>query len=66
MLIHLQDILRLQETAGKTGAITVEAPGFARAVLTDLLERDIAALAIRNGRIDVGLRPSGWAGLRLR
>jgi hypothetical protein len=39
--------------------------GFAKAVAADLLERDRTPLAIRDGAVEVDLRPHGYAALRL-
>ncbi|MHC4401495.1 MAG: hypothetical protein ACYTG0_17625 [Planctomycetota bacterium] len=39
--------------------------GYARAVETDLLERDRTALEIINGKVDLPLTAHGYAGLPL-
>lgn len=58
-------ILRLWELAGRQGAISIPVKGFGRAVLTDLLERDLAPTAIDQGNISLELKPHGFAALRL-
>ena len=59
-------ILRLWETAGKAGPVAVwMRRGFKRAILTDLLERDIKELKVEHGQVQVDMRPHGFAALRL-
>jgi hypothetical protein len=58
-------ILRIQETAGRSGAIEIRVPGYKQAVLTDLLERDLKKLEIRDGHVTVDLRANGYAAIRL-
>jgi hypothetical protein len=58
-------VLRVWETAGQTGPLRIGVSGLGKAVATDLLERDGSALAVRDGAIDVELRPHGHAALRL-
>jgi hypothetical protein len=58
-------ILRLWETAGKTGPLTIAATGYKRAVQTDLLERDLKELTMADGRITLDIRPHGFAAVRL-
>ena len=58
-------ILRLRETAGRAGPLRIPVRGFTRAVRTDLLERDLAPLAVRDGAVTVDLRPYGLAAVRL-
>jgi len=58
-------ILRLWETAGRTGPIDVGVRGFRKAVRTDLLERDTKQLAVADGRVAVDLPPHGFAAVRL-
>jgi len=58
-------ILRLWETAGCDGPLAVGVPGFRRAVLTDLLERDLQELKVEGGAVNVPLRPHGLAAVRL-
>jgi hypothetical protein len=58
-------ITRLWETAGKTGPCLVDVRGYKRAILTDLLERDLKELPIRDGAVTVDLRRFGLAAMRL-
>jgi len=58
-------ILRLWETAGKAGPVAVWVRGFKRVILTDLLERDIKELKIEDERVQVDMRPHGFAAVRL-
>ena len=58
-------ILRIQETAGRSGAIEIRVPGYREAMSTDLLERDRKRLDIRDGRVTVDLKANGFAVLRL-
>jgi hypothetical protein len=58
-------ILRIQETAGRSGAIEIRVPGYREVVLTDLLERDRKRLEIRGGRVTVDLKAYGFAVMRL-
>ncbi len=59
-------ILRLWETAGRSGPIEVNVAGFGKAVQTDLLERDLQPLPVENGRVRLELKPHGFAAVRLR
>ena len=58
-------ILRVQETAGKTDPVTVNVWNVKRAVATDLLERDREPLLVKDGRIELPIRPLGFATVRL-
>ena len=58
-------LLRVWETAGRSGPLDVAAHGFRRAVLTDLLEREIRPLPIRSGHLQVPLNTLGFAAVRL-
>ena len=58
-------ILRIQETAGRSGALEIRVPGYRDVVLTDLLERDRRRLEIRGGRVTVDLKANGFAVMRL-
>jgi alpha-mannosidase len=58
-------ILRLWETAGKAGPLAISVRSFKRAILTDLLERDIKELKVEGGAVKIDLRPHGFAALRL-
>ncbi|MFN7998745.1 MAG: hypothetical protein U0Q18_34295 [Bryobacteraceae bacterium] len=58
-------ILRLWETAGRAGPLRVRIHDFRKAMLTDLLERDLSALPIRAGQVSVDLRRYGFSAIRL-
>jgi len=58
-------LLRLRETAGRAGPIEIGVSGFRKAVLTDLLERDINPLEIQDGKVRVDVRGNGLAAVRL-
>jgi hypothetical protein len=58
-------ILRIQETAGRSGTLGIRAPGYREAALTDLLERDLKPLAIHGGSVTVDLKANGFAAIRL-
>jgi hypothetical protein len=58
-------VLRIRETAGESGPLTIDAPGWRRAVRLDLLEREQAALPIIAGRLTVDVPAHGFAALRL-
>jgi len=58
-------ILRLWETAGRTGPLTLEVPGFKRVLLCDLLEADQKELPVAGGKVEVVLPGHGFACLRL-
>ena len=58
-------ILRLQETAGKSGPLEITVEGYSKAWLTDLLERDLKPLAITGGMVTLDLKPNGLAAVRL-
>jgi hypothetical protein len=58
-------VVRLWETAGRSGPIDIDTKGYKRVFLTDLLERNIEELPIADGRAILNLRPHGFAGLRL-
>jgi alpha-mannosidase len=58
-------ILRIQETAGRSGAMDIRIPGYREAALTDLLERDLRRLEIHDGHVTVDLKANGFAVLRL-
>ena len=58
-------ILRLWETAGAGGPITVKVPGYRQAVQTDLLERDRGPLKIDGGAVTFDLPAYGLAAVRL-
>ena len=58
-------VLRLRETAGRSGPLTIEVPRFRRAVLLDLLEREKGALPITEGKLQLDLPANGFAAIRL-
>jgi len=58
-------ILRLWETAGIDNPYWVDVRGYRRAILTDLLERDIKELPVTDGGVEVPIRPHGFAAVRL-
>ena len=58
-------IVRLWETGGQSGSISISTTGYARAFRTDLLERNIEELPMVNGRLKFDLNSYGFAGLRL-
>ena len=58
-------ILRVWETAGRPEPIPVAVRGFARAVRTDLLERDLEELTIAGRTVGLPVLPRGFAALGL-
>ena len=58
-------LLRIWETAGRSGPTEIRVSGYREAILTDLLERDLKPLPIRDGRITLDLRAHGFAAVRL-
>jgi hypothetical protein len=58
-------ILRLWERAGVGGPLRIAVPGYARAVQTDLLERDQKELPIQNGEVSIPVAAHGFAAIRL-
>ena len=58
-------ILRLWETAGAKGSLSLRVSGYQRLTRTDLLERDEEALAASAGAVELMTRPLGFASLRL-
>ena len=58
-------MLRLWETGGQSGHITVNTGQCKRAFRTDLLERDIEELKVANGKTTLEMRSYGFAGIRL-
>ena len=59
------DILRIWETAGRTGPLTIKILGYRQVLRTDLIERDLKPLQIDNGKVTVDLAGNGFAALRL-
>jgi hypothetical protein len=60
------NLLRIQETAGRSGPLQVTVTGYREAILTDLLERDIGPLPIREGHFTLELKANGFAAVRLK
>jgi hypothetical protein len=58
-------LLRLWETAGQVGPISIGVKGYTRAVQTDLLERDIRELPIAQEKLNIDLRAFGFGAVRL-
>jgi len=58
-------ILRLQEVGGQSGSLEIDVRGYQRVIQTDLLERNLSELPIKNGRVQLNLRPNGFACIRL-
>ena len=58
-------VLRLRETAGRSGPLTIDAPRWRRAVLLDLLEREKGPLPITEGKLRLDLPANGFAAIRL-
>ncbi len=58
-------LLRIWETAGRSGPTEIRLPGYREAISTDLLKRDLSPLAIRDGHITLYLRTNGFAAVRL-
>ena len=58
-------ILRLWEVAGRSEPLSVGIKGYRKAVLTDLLERDISDLKIVGDRVTIDLNAHGFSSLRL-
>jgi len=58
-------ILRLWEVAGRSEPLSVGLKGYRKAVLTDLLERDIGDLKIVGDRVTIDLNAHGFSCLRL-
>jgi len=58
-------VLRLWETAGCSGPVKIGVRGFRKAIRTDLLERDLDELPIRDGEVVFQLRGFGFGAVRL-
>jgi len=58
-------IVRLWETAGRSGPLRIGLAGFSQAVETDLLERDRRKLDVSDAQIEVDLKAHGYAAVRL-
>jgi hypothetical protein len=58
-------VLRVRETAGRTGPLPIAVPRWRRAVRLDLLEREKEELPIVDGVVRLELAPQGFAAVRL-
>ncbi|MCX7010826.1 MAG: hypothetical protein NTY53_26895 [Kiritimatiellaeota bacterium] len=58
-------IVRLWETAGRSGPVTLSVPGFTKAARCDLIERDQEPLTIKDGCVSLPLAAHGFAAIRL-
>ena len=58
-------ILRLWEVAGRSEPLSISVKGYRKAVLTDLLERDISDLKIVDEKVTIDLNAHGFSCLRL-
>ena len=58
-------VLRVRETAGRTGPVRIEVPRWRRAVRLDLLERERGELPITDGTLHLDLPAHGLAAVRL-
>ena len=58
-------VLRLRETAGRRGPLTIETGHRRRAVRLDLLEREHGALQVVEGAVTLDLSAHGFAAVRL-
>jgi len=58
-------VLRLRETAERSGPLTIDVPRWRRAVRLDLLEREREALPITDGKLLIDLPAHGFAAVRL-
>ncbi len=58
-------ILRVWEIAGRSQQLSIDLKGHRKAVLTDLLERDISELKIVNDKVTIDLNTHGFSSLRL-
>ena len=58
-------VMRIWETAGRSGPVSIGVSGYRNALLTDLLERDRHSLPIVDGRISIDLPANGFAAIRV-
>jgi hypothetical protein len=58
-------VVRVWETAGTTGLLALQVPGYGKAQTIDLLERSGAPLALERNRAFVKVRGHGFAAVRL-
>jgi hypothetical protein len=57
--------LRIWETAGRSGPVSIGVSGYRDAFQTDLLERDLHSVPIVNGRVSIDLPANGFAAIRV-
>ena len=60
-----QALVRLWETGGKTGAVSLAAPGYRTARKTDLLERERNALPVKGGSVSLDTLGYGFSAVKL-
>jgi hypothetical protein len=58
-------VLRVRETAGRSGPLAIDAPRARRAVRLDLLEREQGELPIAGGKLHLDIPAHGFAAVRL-
>jgi hypothetical protein len=58
-------VLRVRETAGRSGPLSIAVPRWRRAVRLDLLEREQGELPIADGRLRLDLPAHGFTAVRL-
>ena len=58
-------VLRIWETAGRDGPLNIGIHRLSQAFAADLLERDQSPLSVRQGVVELNLKPHGYAALRL-
>lgn len=57
--------LRIWETAGRSGPVSIGVTGYREAYQTDLLERDLHPVPIVDGKISIELPANGFAAIRI-
>ena len=57
--------MRIWETAGSSGPLSIGVSGYREVFQTDLLERDRHSVPIVNGRISIDLSANSFAAVRL-
>jgi alpha-mannosidase len=57
--------LRIWETAGRSGPISIGVSGYREVFQTDLLERDLHPVPIVDGKISIELPANGFAAIRV-
>jgi len=58
-------VLRIWETSGRSGPVSIGVSGYRDAFQTDLLERDLHSVPIVNGRVSIELPANGFAAIRV-